>query len=240
MSRLRLGEILVNAGVLTGDQLQAGLREQRKWGGPLGKVLVRAGLISEDLLVRALSKQLKIPIAQIEGVSIAEKVLSHVPRELAEQYGVIPFQQQAQFLDVAMSDPMNMGIIDELRIRTQLNVRPHLAGSTAIQEAIYHCYGGNPEHAAIDVEFAQSPSMSRAITQNPSLHEIDPAIRAAQIPPKEASATEMRNAEVAALQLRLSNLEALVSRDENVIRKLLGLLVRKGVASREEILLAIK
>lgn len=218
---MRLGEILIAAGLLTQEQLQHGLHAQRRWGGQLGKVLVKEGLITEELLIRALSKQLNIPIVKITGVQIDDRVLDTVPVEICQQFGVIGFQIQGKFLDVAMSDPMNMGVLDELRIRTRLNVRPHLATATEIVDAIKRSYARDMEVGSSGLEFG-------SFLDDAVLHRS-----------KDGSA-EMRDAEIAALQQRISVLEALVSRDENVIRKLMGLLVQKGVTTREELLEAIK
>src|SRR5215470_11128253 len=122
MARKRLGEILVEAGVLADAQLRAALAEQRRWGGPLGRILVDMKLISEEAMVAALSHQLNFPSVNLDQVKVDRSVLELAPGELAEQMGVIPFAQQGKFLDVAMADPTNLGIIDELRIRTRLNV----------------------------------------------------------------------------------------------------------------------
>lgn len=222
MSRKRLGEILIEANIINAQQLKHALGEQQRWGGALGKILIDQGVVDESLLVRALSKQLNIPIVQLDSIEIAQDVLDTVSVELAEQHGVIPFRLQLKFLDVAMSDPMNMGIIDELQIRTRLNVRPHIAGSSQIQSAIRRSYISDMDIGEIDVDFDDG-----AIVHRGGSHS-------------DSTRAEMREAEIAALQRRLSTLESLVARDENVIRKLLGLLVTKGVASREEILEAIK
>lgn len=221
MSRKRLGEILVDAGVITHRQLEHALFEQRRWGGQVGKILIDEGFVTEDILVRALGKQLNLPVVTLEGAKVERETLAAVSLQLAEQHGVFPFRMQGNFLDVAMSDPLNMGIIDELRIRTRLNVRPHLAGSTEIDRAIRAHYKHDMDVGGIDVDFG---------VEEPAeiLHG------------RSDDLADMREAEIAALQRRLSALEALVTRDEDVIRKLLGLLADKGVASREEILAAIK
>lgn len=211
MARKRLGEMLIEAGVIDAAQLESALGEQRRWGGQLGKILVDKQFTSEASLVKVLARQLSLPVVDLRGIAIAEELTELVPEELARDHLLVPFRKQGSFLDVAMSDPMNMGILDELRIRTQLNVRPFLAPRTAISESIQRAYGGP---AVFGIEIPPSPR-----------HDRD---------------ADLREAEIAALQQRLANLEALVSRDENVIRKLLGLLVQKGVATREEILEAIK
>src|SRR6266571_1477911 len=141
MARKRLGEILVEAGVLADAQLRAALAEQRRWGGPLGRILVDMKLITEEAMVAALSHQLNFPSVNLDQVKVDRSVVDLIPGDLAEQFGVIPFAAQGKFLDVAMSDPTNLGVIDELRIRTRLNVRPYLAGPKAIERALARYYG---------------------------------------------------------------------------------------------------
>lgn len=223
MSRKRLGEILMVAGVLTEEQLKHALKAQQRWGGPLGTVLVQEGLVTEELLVRALSKQLNIPLVSLTGIEIDPHVLKLVPIEVCKEFNVIGFQVQGKFLDVAMADPMNMGVLDELRIRTRLNVRPHLAAASEIEEITDRSYARD-----MSIDGMQFGSFLNQGAQA-GLHGAGPT----------ADRGAIRAAEIEALQVRLAALEALVTRDEDVIRKLMGLLVQKGVATREEILKAI-
>jgi hypothetical protein len=148
-------------------------------------------------------------------------VMKLVPLEVCEEFGVVGFQTQGKFLDVAMSDPMNMGVLDELRIRTRLNVRPHLATASEIAAVVKRSYGKDMSVGAAGLQFGSFLDQHGQDALH-GKHKQDP-----------------RGAEIEALQLRLQALEALVTRDENVIRKLMGLLVQKGVASREEMLEAI-
>src|SRR5216117_2766791 len=108
MARKRLGEILVQAGVLDETRLRAALAEQRRWGGPLGRILVEMGGISEEVMVQALSHQLNFPAINLDTKVIPTDVLDLVPPELAEQHSVLPFAVQGKFLDVAMADPTNL------------------------------------------------------------------------------------------------------------------------------------
>lgn len=270
MPRKKLGEMLVEAGVLSEQGLRMALNEQRRWGGTLGRTLVDMKLLSEVELVRVLSMQLNLPTVDLDAIEIHATVLELVPGELAEQYSLLPFAQPMKFLDVAMSDPTNLGIIDELRIRTQLNIRPYLAGPKMIERALAKHYrrgfgrairrpGEVPLDTAGDtISLAGGPEPAR-----PDEAEIEAARRREGLrptpkrtrpPPLEVPTTAPplageyigpppltnRNAEIDALQDRISNLEALVARDEDVLRKLLSLLVEKGVATREEILEAIR
>lgn len=278
MARKRLGEILVQAGVLDDARLRAALAEQRRWGGPLGRILVDMKLISEEAMVQALSHQLNFPaIANLESRAIEADVLDLVPGELAEQHSVVPFNVQGKFLDVAMSDPTNLGIVDELRIRTRLNVRPYLAGPKAIERAIAKFYGRGvatinfgtspmdgtmdigpgivpPNQRMLDADLR--PMQSAPLSTSPiggggavaapmagttSAPSAAAARRAQQFDMNDDLRREQeRTREIQALQARVQHLEALVARDEDVLRKLLGLLIEKGLATREEILERIK
>jgi type IV pilus assembly protein PilB len=243
MPRKRLGEILVQAGVLDETKLRVALNEQRRWGGPLGRILVDMKLCSEDAMVQALSQQLNFPTIDLDAARIKNDVLDLLPPELAEHHSVIPFNVQGKFLDVAMADPTNLGIIDELRIRTRLNVRPYLCGPKMIERALVKHYarGVAPLPLPADPEADETvpkgrregsmlPIETAAGRRAQAFELIHGGGEASVIPDAE------RGREVAVLQARVQHLEALVARDEEVLRKLLTLLIEKGVASREEIL----
>ena len=233
MARKRIGEILVQAGVLDNAALRAALAEQRRWGGQLGRVLIDMKLVSEEALVRALSHQLNFPTVDLDQLDVPDATLELVPGDLAEQHSLIPFNLDGKFLDVAMSDPTNLGIIDELRIRTQLNVRPYLAGPKMIERALGRLYHLGPATIPHDIRSAQRQGNPAS-----SLELAAPISNPNRAPASQPSVDH--TAEIRSLQERISQLEALVSRDEDVLRKLLGLLVEKGVATREEILERIR
>ncbi len=253
MARKKLGEMLLEAGVIDQTGLRAGLVEQRRWGGHLGRVLIDMKLVTEETLVTTLSRQLGIQTVDLDRLEIPQAVIDLVPGDLAEQQSLIPFAQPMKFLDVAMTDPTNLGIIDELRIRTQLNVRPYLAGPKTIERAIARYYGRgfsstqqmrtqSASTMDLDTDPGRPMEVVRGGTYPPPFGA--PAASAQAATQAAARAAELglpqprqnRDAEITALQDRISKLEALVARDEDVLRKVLGLLVEKGVATRDEIL----
>jgi type IV pilus assembly protein PilB len=256
MARKRLGEILVEAGVLADAQLRAALAEQRRWGGPLGRILVDMKLITEDAMVAALSHQLNFPSVNLDQVKVDRATCDLIPGDLAEQFGVIPFAAQGKFLDVAMADPTNLGVIDELRIRTRLNMRPYLAGPKAIERALARYYGrGVPSepHSHASTPTAAGSVQTRMVDDDRAKRPTGstPAIKigassgtTTAIDPPAAvvlqSAPRDYSREIQALQERVQRLEALVGRDEDVLRKLLALFIEKGLFTREEILERIK
>lgn len=213
MARQRLGEILVAAGLLRPEQVELALREQQRWGGPLGQILVAKNFISEDALVNALSRQLNIPIADLQGVRIPRDVMALVPQDLANDNQILPFRREGRFLDLAMANPLNLGITDEIRIRTKLNIRPYIAGASVIQNALRLNFGTS---FAVEV---MKPARAVAVEVR------DPTIS---------------SAEFTRLQERVSRLEGLLARNEDIIRKLMRLLIDKDVTTRDEIMAAIR
>jgi type IV pilus assembly protein PilB len=254
MARKKLGEMLIEAGVLDEPRLRQALADQRRWGRTLGRTLVDMNLLTEETLVSVLSRQLGVQSVDLDAYDVPPRVLALVPAELARQHHLVPFAQPMKFLDVAMADPTNLGVVDELRIRTQLNIRPFLGGPRQIEAAIAKYYGhGLGARADIEITwdspdtYEPEPQLGpagattvrgrRASRQRITDEGIRPYPPSTIAPPlATASPAEVRDAEIASLQSRLAKLEALVERDEQVLRKLLALLIEKNVATREEIL----
>ncbi len=250
MARKKLGEMLIEAGVIDETQLRGALADQRRWGRTLGRTLVEMRLITEEALVRVLAFQLGVQSIDLELYDIEPRVLQLVPTELARNARLVPFQQVGKFLDVAMADPQNLGVIDELRIRTQLNIRPYLCGPQQIERTVARYYGdGLP--AEVTIPFDAPDTIEPVVPIGPQGYQgtappryVKPAAewegmrrhpRTIAPPPASAPPAVQRDAEIQSLQHRISKLEALVARDEEVLRKLLALLVDKGLATRDEI-----
>ena len=235
--RQKLGEMLIEAGAIDELQLRSALADQRRWGRPLGRTLVEMRLIREEDLVLVLAKQLGIEAVDLDNMQIDRRVIELVPAHVAKQWNVVPFGQPMKFLDVAMLDPTNLGIIDEIRIRTQLNVRPYLAGPKMIERNLERYYGTSMS-MSIDI-----PIMTDDVI-HPGAPDPAPEVRDGlrTFGHRTSSATTpqlpiaSRDREIDALQERISMLEAVVQRDEQVLRKLLALLIEKGIATREEII----
>jgi Type II secretion system (T2SS), protein E, N-terminal domain len=251
--RKRLGEILVQAGVLAEPQLRAALNEQRRWGGPLGRILVDMNLISEEAMVQALSHQLNLPAVNLDQRHIQPEALATIPAELAEQLGVIPFALQGKFLDLAMGDATNISTIDTLRTRTRLNIRPYLAGPKSIERALAKHYSRGVG-IELDTRGPQIIASASGAADNMPLNTrlIDsfvgplPAAATAPAPTTDVRRDRELVAELAArdlergrelteLRARVTELEALLARDEDVLRKLLALVTEKGLVTREEL-----
>jgi hypothetical protein len=254
--RKQLGQMLIEAGAIDEAALRSALADQRRWGRPLGRTLVELRLIREEDLVRVLGQQLGLPSVDLDKVSIPKNVVDLVPGTLAFQHNIMPFAQPMKFLDVAMLDPTNLGIIDELRIRTQLNIRPYLAGPKMIERALLKYYSATVGTAMPDYEIPIAAHTGGTTRQRPATEEresiaignadeirdgLRPFPQKREKPhPARGHDTLMpevatRDKEIDALQQRISKLEALVARDEDILRKLLALLIEKKIATREEI-----
>jgi type IV pilus assembly protein PilB len=155
MPRKRLGTMLLEAGAISEDALRQALVEQKRWGRSLGQTLVELKLVSEAELVHVLSQQLGVPVVEIDLIDVPLAVLELVPAAFAAQHDLVPFAKQLKFLDVAMADPADTQVIDQLQITTKLNVRAHLASPTAIARALAKYYArGFAHNARKDISLA--------------------------------------------------------------------------------------
>ncbi|HON09390.1 MAG TPA: ATPase, T2SS/T4P/T4SS family [Chitinispirillaceae bacterium] len=132
----RIGEVLLEQGLLTEEQLQAGLEEQRKTGLQLGKCLVNLGFISENTLVDVLSAQLDIQHVVLENFSFSRQLVHVIPEEMARRYKAIPLFEQDGVITVAMADPTNLRTIDHLKFKTGKEIEPVIATEKSIIAAI--------------------------------------------------------------------------------------------------------
>lgn len=137
---MKLGQMLVKAGVITRDQLEGALNAQRDQGGRLGMNLVRMKLINEEDLNSYLSRQIRIEAINIEKMKIEPEVLQLIPAKLAIRYEVIPVERVGKTLVVAMADPHNLFTIDDLRFSLGMEIEPHICASSMIQRALDRIY----------------------------------------------------------------------------------------------------
>jgi len=141
--RKRLGEMLLEAGVIDNTQLQAALGHQRRWGGRVGQALVDLKMATEEQIVSTLATKLgfeRVALDQVEYGPGLELALRLVPHEFAERNQLLPYAADANNVLVAMADPSNVGVIDELSFRTGRRVKMAIAGDREIARAIRRLY----------------------------------------------------------------------------------------------------
>lgn len=148
--RVRIGDLLVAAKLVTAEQVQEALVAQRETGRRLGEELVAKGFVTEFQLTQILSNQLSIPWVSLQRIEFTRELLNMVPAEVANRLCVIPIYmrrvRQAETLYVAMDDPTNEPALEELALTTGLPVKAMVSSPSEIRHAIRVYYlGGAPQ-----------------------------------------------------------------------------------------------
>lgn len=139
MARKRLGDLLIESGLITDEQLTKTL-ESKSRDEKLGDALLREGYITEQQLIEVLEFQLGIPHINLLQYPIDQEVADLVPKELAKKYDLMPIRMDDNKLFVAMSDPMDYFAIEELRMTTGLQITPAIATKDALYRTITKYY----------------------------------------------------------------------------------------------------
>lgn len=143
MSRIRLGDLLISAGVIDELQLKSALSHQRRFGGRLGQILVDLEFVDEMVLWRGLAKQLNMPMVSLPTLQLQPELLSSFPADLAERHQLFPVQRRERELFVATGDPGAVDVLDEAAFRTGAIIRSVLAPPREIEWAIRYYYQGD-------------------------------------------------------------------------------------------------
>ncbi|MBW2122727.1 MAG: type IV-A pilus assembly ATPase PilB [Deltaproteobacteria bacterium] len=145
----RLGELLIKANLVTPDQVKRALDEQRVTGGSIGTNLIKLGYVDEDTLLTFLGKYYHVESVKLSQVHIDQKATKLVPSSIAKKHLLIPVKRIGPKLIVAMSDPSNIVVIDEIKFITGYNVQPVVATDRDLVQAIKKHYGGGGEIAGM-------------------------------------------------------------------------------------------
>jgi len=146
MARRKLGQILVDLGYLTEDQLWDVLEEQKQSPGEvIGKVAIRLGIVSEAQVMEALAEQWGMQVINLPETTIQPKVLEMVPETMASVYKIMPVSVKNDVLTVAMADPQNLAALDDLRNFLGVEVRGAISTEAHIQAAVERYYAGRQE-----------------------------------------------------------------------------------------------
>ena len=151
--KIRLGDVLVERGVITQEQLEQGLQLQKGSGRKLGETLIDEGFTTEEAIGRALSNQLGYDMIDLQNVAIPEDILGLVPGNVLERYKVLPFEYASDnmnVLRVAMADPMDMAAMDDITIITNLQVEPVVSTTRSIMLALDKYFGNVEVNSALE------------------------------------------------------------------------------------------
>ncbi len=140
-----IGDILVKKGIITPEQLEKGLEEQEKTGAFICTSLVKLDFAAEDQVFKALSGKLNIPYVKLKEIHIDPLVVQKVPAKFASHYKIIPLEFKDNSLVIAMADPLDVRILDDIRLLLGLEVKGVLASELEIQESIRKYYGVGAE-----------------------------------------------------------------------------------------------
>ncbi len=145
--RIRLGQLLVEAGILSEEELLVVLQRQKRDGRRLGTLLVEAGLVNETQLTQILLQQLSAPWVSLYHIDFSRQLLNLVPRAIVEQFCLVPIyvrhvRKQGETLYVAMDDPSNEEALKAVGEAAGLPVRAMIAPPSDIRNAIRVYYGG--------------------------------------------------------------------------------------------------
>ena len=164
---IRIGELLLTAGLITPAQLEEGLGRQRSEGGRLGSNLVQLGFVKDEEIAALLSRQYGVPSINLSQFDIDAGVIKLVPAATAQQYEVVPLSRVGSILTIAMSDPTNVTAVDDIKFMTGYQVEPVVACQTAIAAAIDRYYGNGNSARTQDLGDSQLALASQALEELP-------------------------------------------------------------------------
>ena len=142
---LRLGELLIKEGLITAAQLEKAISSQRQEGGRLGEILVKLGFVKEDQVVAILGKQLNIPYFSL-GTGMLKPAMDQglerlISQDFAFKNSILPLSRTLRSITVAMADPLDLILIDNLRKLTGCEINPVIATKSDISKAVDEFYG---------------------------------------------------------------------------------------------------
>ena len=143
LSKNRLGTILVEAGVISREDLYTLLQQQRGTNKRLGQVAIELGLATEEQIVKALARQLKIPFITLDSAMVDPAVLDLISENRAREMRVLPLYKVDKNLIIAMADPTDSEALKEIRFVTGCEIEAVVAKPREILDAIDQFYGAN-------------------------------------------------------------------------------------------------
>jgi type IV pilus assembly protein PilB len=139
---VRIGELLLKEKLITPEQLQQALTQQKSNGGKLGYNLVKMGFVKDEQITALLSKQYGVPSINLAQFKIDPTIVKLVPTETARKYQIIPLSRSGSTLTIAMTDPTNVFAMDDIKFMTGYTVEPVVASEIAITDAVEKYYPG--------------------------------------------------------------------------------------------------
>ncbi len=132
----RLGDLLVREGLITKEQLDKALQEQKSNGQRLGYNLVKMGFVQETEITKMLARQYRMPAVDLARFEVDPKITKMIPADVALKHLVLPLKRDGRTLTVAMADPTNLAVLDDLKFITRYDIFPVIAGEYTLRNAL--------------------------------------------------------------------------------------------------------
>ncbi len=136
----RLGDLLIREGLISKDQLDKALQEQRNNGQRLGYNLVKLGFIQETEITKMLARQYRMPAVDLSRFEVDPKIVKLIPGDVALKHLVLPLKREGRTLTVAMADPTNLTVLDDLKFITRYDIFPVIAGEYTLRNSLDKYY----------------------------------------------------------------------------------------------------
>ena len=169
--KMRLGEMLVDEGIITPEQLQEALLEQKTKGGRLEMILITRGYVTQDVIMAFVGTQLGIPHVSLTEINIPADVIASVPDSIAVNHCLIPVFLKDKKLTVAMADPLNVFAIDDVKMMTGFEVEPAIASETDIKAMHKKYYGANAGQKTASSQSASAAASASKKTKGKTFDE---------------------------------------------------------------------
>ncbi|MGA7145950.1 MAG: ATPase, T2SS/T4P/T4SS family [Desulfobacterales bacterium] len=188
MGRKRIGECLIEAGLIDQETLAKALEIQKSQKKKIGQILIEMGVADDVTIAKVLAEQLKISFVRLEKKTISEEIIKLVPAELAENYLLIPIELQNKKLVVAMANPLEFYALDDLRFVTHMSIQTAVSPERDILDAIERYYPKTGIEKMFDVGAAETTAVEmirpveteeKDLLRLMSIAELPPTVRLA-------------------------------------------------------------
>jgi type IV pilus assembly protein PilB len=179
----RLGEILLKANLITRDQLEYSVAQQKAEGGHLGTILTKLGLVKEEDVARCLGEQYGIPYIDLDNHTIEPAVVRLIPTSIVQKHLVIPVAKHGNTLTMAMVDPTNVFAVDDIKFMTGLRIELMVATENAVRRAIDRLYDSSEslQNVMASIEDAGMEVMEEQDDAHLNIGELKQAVEEAPV-----------------------------------------------------------
>ena len=156
----RIGEVLIERGVISAKELEVALAHQQAHGGLIGQILVQLGFTTEEEVALAVTAQYGFPYLPLDNYDIDPSLTTTIPEEMARTLCLVPVDRVGNALTLAMADPSNIKVIEEVELLTKCVIQAFVSTPSAITKAIDQFYKHSDDHCA-------TPPPGHSVTQDP-------------------------------------------------------------------------